>query len=114
MIVLGLIGTAAYLYLERRQESAHDALAAALPEVSDEAPEGAQESAGEDQRAATTAALATLREEYGGTEAARIGSALLGSQHAADGDLEAAGELWREFTESSDSEALAASIQVNL
>jgi hypothetical protein len=114
LIVLGLIGTAFYVYMEGLQERAQEALAAALPELPE--PDATAPAADEiaQQRTAAVSALAALREEYGGTDAARIGGAYLGSLHASDGDTEQARELWREYAAEQRPEALGAVVQVNL
>lgn len=55
-----------------------------------------------------------LREEFGGTDAADIAGAYLGSLASADGDLEGAREHWERFLDRQSGHVLASEIRLNL
>jgi len=111
LLLFMLIGTGVFLYREGREVKAQEALAALLPPAP--APDGtvAPESLPNSEVAVR---LGELRDDFGGTDAARIGSGYLGAILAADGEIEPAREVWGDYLDPRDSNVLSAAVQINL
>jgi len=111
LIVLAVIGTGIYLYMQKREVRAQEALAALLPPAP--GPDGTTEAESLPSSERVTR-LEELRDDFGGTDAARIGTGYMGGILAANGEIESARELWKEYLDGGDSDVLSASVQINL
>lgn len=124
LVVLGVVVAAVLTWLDHRQASADEQLAAAIatfeaPLTGDAAAETAPKTdapryATDAERRAAAKALFEEVPGIGAGASGRVAELFLADIAVQDGDGDRAAEIWRRFLASHDGDALAASVQLNL
>jgi len=123
VVVLGLLGVLAMVYLQHRGAEGRESLSRALTvyeapiNVLAAKPDDAKSpsfASEEERRSRARELFSETRDRYGSTRAGHIAGVYLGRIAAAEGDLDTARDLWTRFLDTDKDDALAASVQLDL